>query len=292
MLYSYNVYKDKVMEILQDKLGTENVCLTSVPKNNGVVLEGVQLNMGNNMASPILYFNESQEVFDDADVERFVEEAVRFFNSEETFPTDAVMNFRDWSIAKDNLRAKVINYEANKEYLADKPFVRFLDLAVAFQVSTEGILPRGEEGVITVNNSILKCWGVDTDTLYMEAMKNLEQTDYRICGIGTMMGFGTDGDEESLEDEMLCVATTYEGHGGAAVILSPVVLNEACKKMRSKKVYILPSSIHELLLIDCEKADVSHLRTMVADVNASVLDAQDRLSDTVYIFENGMVKVA
>ena len=59
MRYSFNIYKEKVLENLQNKLGEEKVRIVEIPKNNGVKLTGVQLNMGTYMASPILYFNES-----------------------------------------------------------------------------------------------------------------------------------------------------------------------------------------------------------------------------------------
>ena len=62
--------------------------------------------------------------------------------------------------------------------------------------------------------------------------------------------------------------------------------------MQCNRFYILPSSIHEILLVDCDKAELSALQNMVRDVNRTVLDAQDVLSDTVYIFENDCVKVA
>ena len=292
MRYSFNIYKDIVLKNLQNKLGAENVNLVTVPKNNGVKLQGVQLNMGINMASPVMYFNTAEECYDDLDVMRFVEEAEKLFHSAATFSSEAVMVLRDWEIAKKGLRAKMINYVANKEYLKDKPFVRYLDLAVMFQISTTGIVCGCEDGVITVNNSMMKCWGIDKETLFTEAMKNLEQSDYRICSMSNMMECMVFDNGGSLSDETFCVATTYEGNGGASVILSTNILNKASERMNCKKFYIIPSSVHEILLIDCMKAKLEHLQVVVKDVNTNILDEQDVLADTVYIFDGGIVKIA
>ena len=292
MRYSFNTYKDMAFEELQRRLGEENVELVTVPKNNGVMLQGVQLKMESGMACPVMYFNNVKEVFDEADVINFVREAERIFRETESFSVDAVKKIRDWGIAKDVLRAKVINYESNKEYLTDKPFVRFLDLAVLFQISTAGIVRECEDGMITVNNNMMKCWGVDVETIYKEALNNLEQSDYRVCSMSSMLNmmvFDSDGD---LADETLCVATTYEGYCGASVILSNSILHKASELMKCDRFYILPSSIHEILLIDCTKAELKDLQKMVEDVNDSIVEIQDILSNTVYIFENGCVKVA
>ena len=292
MRYSFNTYKDIVLEELQDKLGEENVRFVEVQKNNGVKLQGLQLNMGTDMAAPVMYFHNT-ECYSDADVERFVEEAEKLFHSKETFSTEAVMAIRDWEIARTGLRAKVVNYEANKECLKDKPFVRFLDLAVIFVIATEGIVQGCEDGVITVNNSMMKFWaGVDEMVLHKEAIKNLEQSNYRVCSMSSLLDIMVFDNDESLADEKLCVATSYDGRNGACVILSPTILSEAIRRMQAERIYIIPSSVHEILLIDCAKVELVDLQHMVKDVNENFVDTQEILSDTIYIFEDGVVKIA
>lgn len=292
MRYSFNTYKDMVLEKLHKKLGEENVRFVEIPKNNGVKLQGVQLNMGTDMASPVMYFN-NMECYSDADVERFVEEAEKLFHSGETFSMEAVMAIRDWETARTGLRAKVVNYEANKECLEDKPFVRFLDLAVMFMIATEGIVQGCADGVITVNNCMMKFWtDVDEMVLYKEAIKNLEQSNYHVCSMSSVLDLMVFDNDGSLADEKLCIATSYDGRNGACVILSPTILNEAIRRMQCERIYIIPSSVHEILLIDCAKAELGDLQYMVRDVNETIVDTQDILSDTIYIFEEGVVKTA
>lgn len=293
MLYSFNSYKDMVVEDLQDRLGEENVAVITVPKNNGVKLQGVQLNMGLGMACPVMYFNEKKDVYDEADVMDFVDKATRIFHEAESFSSEVLMAIHDWELVKQIVLPKVINGTTNEETLDNKPHVRFLDLAVIFMIPTEGISADIAAGVITVNNSMMKQWGIANEELYMVAKENLQKSKYKVHGMTNVLSAVDEGEWETEEvDDILYMATTYDGNNGAAVILSTDFMKEAGRKMQCNRFYILPSSIHEILLVDCDKAELSALQNMVRDVNRTVLDAQDVLSDTVYIFENDCVKVA
>ena len=58
------------------------------------------------------------------------------------------------------------------------------------------------------------------------------------------------------------------------------ILKEPC--------YILPSSVHELLLIPASSVeDEDYLRSMVKDVNMNVMEAEDILSYNIYKVDEG-----
>ena len=56
-------------------------------------------------------------------------------------------------------------------------------------------------------------------------------------------------------------------------------------------LYILPSSIHEVLLLKDDEMPVDELRRMVRSVNRCVVDEMDRLSDEVYHYQRGSGKL-
>ena len=56
-------------------------------------------------------------------------------------------------------------------------------------------------------------------------------------------------------------------------------------------LYILPSSIHEVLLLKDDEISAEELRRMVRSVNRGVVDEMDRLSDEVYHYQRGSGKV-
>ena len=73
---------------------------------------------------------------------------------------------------------------------------------------------------------------------------------------------------------------------GAAVVDYPGFMDDIADKVGGD-FFVLPSSIHELLIIkDDGTQNFRDLETMVREVNASVVDSSDRLSDNVYHFDN------
>lgn len=58
---------------------------------------------------------------------------------------------------------------------------------------------------------------------------------------------------------------------------------------------ILPSSVHEIIVLPYNDEDVYALKDMVIEVNKSSLDNEDFLSDSVYLYkrnEEKLTKVA
>ena len=73
-------------------------------------------------------------------------------------------------------------------------------------------------------------------------------------------------------------------HGcGASVIISEQIRKDLCQRF-GQDMYILPSSIHELLLVPADgKVPVSELQKLVESVNRESVSSLDRLSDSVYL---------
>ena len=79
------------------------------------------------------------------------------------------------------------------------------------------------------------------------------------------------------------VAGNHHKNYGAAVILYEDFLEQFAKKINSD-FYILPSSIHEVILIPVgnDEEEVSHLKRMVFEVNHTELEEEEILSDSIY----------
>lgn len=71
---------------------------------------------------------------------------------------------------------------------------------------------------------------------------------------------------------------------GAAAIIDPNNMDLARSYMQDD-FYILPSSVHEVLLVKQNQMSVEELEDMVKTVNASAVALQDRLSDHVYKYD-------
>ena len=63
-------------------------------------------------------------------------------------------------------------------------------------------------------------------------------------------------------------------------------------KEQDRDLIILPSSVHELLLVpDHGGYDIEALRDMVREINREVVAQEERLSDEIYFFRRDIGKV-
>ena len=74
---------------------------------------------------------------------------------------------------------------------------------------------------------------------------------------------------------------------GAICILYPEVLKKFCVEKMIDGVFVILSSIHEVLLMiaDKNKADVEYIRRMIKEVNNENVSEVERLSDSLYYFD-------
>lgn len=87
------------------------------------------------------------------------------------------------------------------------------------------------------------------------------------------------GNEE--ESSLLYVSNDCGIDGAATILYAQDVLEELCNKR--KKIFMLPSSIHEFLIVADEKEyNVEQLKCIVREVNQTALEPGDFLSDSVY----------
>ena len=82
---------------------------------------------------------------------------------------------------------------------------------------------------------------------------------------------------------MAVVSNTYKCKGASA-ILNKEALREYAKANNTDKVYFIPSSIHEGIIIPgTHKNDIDDLTAMVKEVNSAEVDEVDRLADKAYV---------
>ena len=81
------------------------------------------------------------------------------------------------------------------------------------------------------------------------------------------------------------IMTNTKGINGFSTVLYPGVL-ESFTGFGRKNLYVLPSSVHEALLLPADGAMApQELQEMVREVNGTVVEETDILSDTVYYYD-------
>lgn len=182
-----------------------------------------------------------------------------------------------WDKVKDRLYLRLFGNVNDGIYrkMADLYIVPYI------QVTTD------DSGTTRVTPELLNCWGVDEDEVFRVAKIN-QETLRPVCVSSMAELLGLDDDPLGLY-----VIGTKSGILGAAAIL----YNGVAKMVKDLigDFYLLPASIHELIAVPKALGkDIESLVEMVGIVNGSEVEAEERLSNSVYEFDfnnNCLVKV-
>ena len=237
------------------------VIIAPVLKNNGLKLTGITIKT--DQASPTLYLvSVPEEHRNPFMVPRIADEILeKAQNFEDAAPVVELTGLME------RIMPRLVNYGWNIELLGTLPHRRFLDLAVTYAIDV------GENASCRVSNEM----GFTEEELYNAAMENARNHGYSIRSLSEIV---KDRAMIEIPNEPLpmLVVTNRSGLYGAYAMLDNEVLKEL-----GEKFYILPSSIHELIVIkDVESVD--ELRELVKAVNSSNVPLEEWLSESVYVF--------
>ncbi len=267
----------------------------SVDKNNGVTLEALLVKKSGLNLSPTIYLNSYYE--DHLDGENLHDVAGRLVRDyRAALPEEGIdiSFFLDYERVKERLAFKLISAELNTELLESIPHVPFLDLEIAFYYSVE--VSRMDGGSILIRNSHMEQWGVSTEDLMRDSLENTPRILPGNCrDIFSMMEKVCPDKAGTLSDDMkdlgLYVISNERLTLGAAVMLYPGMMEEV-SDLLGGNLYIIPSSIHELIAIsDRTEAHSQYLKDMIRLVNRTQLPPQDILSDSLYYFDRETGKI-
>lgn len=207
---------------------------------------------------------------------------------ESGFDMEAFMDFKS---AKANILFRVVGFEQNSRRLSEMPHVRFLDLAITFYYMLEQKEGSDMAASIQIQNDHLELWQVDTGMLYDIAIKNtVKKMPVRLRAVFDVLteALQIEGpDMRSGQKGNMYVLSNEKNFYGAAAIYYPGVLKEAAERFDAD-LYILPSSVHEVILLPINKedeSDVSYFNEMIKDINLAHVAAEEVLSDHLYYYD-------
>lgn len=199
------------------------------------------------------------------------------------------IDFESLEGVKDRLSVQVLNGNWNQDKLRAIAHRRIpeTDLAVVYRIEVASN-SNGLES-IKVTNKMLENWGISEDQLYQAALEqNMKKYPFIITDFSQffLMEDPVPGKfpDKMRGNEFYCL-TNGNTVNGAAAILYPDLLKSIGDKFQSN-YFILPSSIHEVLLLkDDGKKGVKELQEMVESVNRESVPESDVLSDHVYAYD-------
>ncbi|SEA18518.1 hypothetical protein SAMN05216349_10663 [Oribacterium sp. KHPX15] len=203
-------------------------------------------------------------------------------------PDINIDNLMNYDHMKSKLTMEVVSAERNADMLRNVPHEQMEDMAVVYRL----VLSESTDGrsSILVTNNLMNQFGITHDQLREDAMKNApEIRPSEIKGMCEVMNELMGHDlmpELSPQDEQMFVASVPDKVHGAGVIAYPNFFEEAAEKLGGD-YYVLPSSIHEVLLVrDNGQMTSKELEAMVRDVNATQVAPEEQLTDHVYHYDS------
>lgn len=193
-----------------------------------------------------------------------------------------VEEMSDW----ENVKGKIVPRFASNCLRSDRNYMDFVchssffDLVLTFHVQ----LDEGHSA--TVNPSMLKKWDVTLEELEEVAWNNIAFTHVvePVDKVLKESGMAQEGVELVQDTVPLYMLSNHSKEFGAVHMFDNLVLTLLCDRMGEEIIYIIPSSVHEVLLLPGSVGYYMDIDAMVKVVNSTLCDTEI-LSDHCYVYD-------
>lgn len=289
MNMNYNDFKENLKEMVNHGLGRGlRASFSMVEKNNGKKEESITFYTEGARFHPTISLENLYEICrKSGDIWIGIQQFLELANTRGQ--SEVNENLRSWEKVKGKLSIRLVNYAWNRGRLRKMPHKRFHDLAVTFQIALNRY--GNDTASIEIHNEMMKSWKKNTEDLWITAMDNLFKENLQIRHMDDMIeelaGVRLDGEGKTS----FYVLTNDVQKYGAVGIFRIDLLMELAKRVE-QNLYILPSSVHEVLLLpDNGENEAEGLKGIIREVNTKVVDRTDLLSNELYYFsrEGGVI---
>ena len=257
---------DCIMDYLPDEFRECRCEIQTINKINGsreaIIIQDPDLKYE---GVPNIYLDDFYEMYRDCgDMDLVMRSAADFYVTGIHIGKKYIEKLKE--SGSENIIMVLVNADMNQAILKDAPHRRILDLAVFYRRMIE--CDDGSFNLVTVKNDEAKALGLTENDLFFLARANtvrLLPTDVQSLG----------GNVEVLSND--------RGILGASAVLYEQVLQELAERQKTD-LYVIPSSIHEVITIPAGEADAGMLKEMIRNANRTVVRGKDILSDNLYHF--------
>ena len=261
-----------------------NAEINNVVKN-GVNKCGLTIKTESNIAPTVYideYLNSTEGELDDA-----INEIIETYNkAKKNTPNINTEKLMDWDWVKDRLQL-CIQRKGNEDIVKED----FLDLEMYVRVKVS------DGGSFKVKPVHLEKYGIEKETLFIVAKECTEnwftcQTMFDMLKslMPENLNDFDDFDVNMMGAVPMYVLTNESKTHGASVMCFEKKLKIVADKLNDD-LYILPSSIHEIIVVPAKGNEEERLTEMVKKVNATQVDEEEQLSNHIYYYDRAANKV-
>ena len=233
-------------------------------------LDSISLIGENIKMSPTLYFNNMYDYYNGTDA-AIEELALKAFETmiEGVKQTEVTEELPDKEKFVENIFFQVINTEKNKTYLLEVPHREYLDLSIIYRYAVN--LSDNDIATATINYILMDEFKLTEEELYEAAYKNTRRLLKPKVTSPGMSG-------------LYMISNDLNIFGANGILYKDIVAKEA-KKINTD-IYLIPSSMHELIIQPVsDTLKPQDLKEIIKDANEHVIDPEDYLSDSLYIYK-------
>ena len=186
---------------------------------------------------------------------------------------------------KENIFFELVNEELNRDRIEKMPHRKVLDLAMIYRVLVDSNEAGGVHSY-EITDTHLREWEMTEEELYSIAMENTPRVfPEKALGIGDFFMEAGCGLPAYDGIPMIILTNKEKIYGAGALLYSDTIKSIA----KTKDIYVIPSSIHEMLLIP-DNVSVDFLKSIVREVNDTQVRDAEKLSYSVYKYstEDGL----
>lgn len=226
---------------------------------NGIARQAIIVEVGEQ--NPTFYINET------VSLEIQLENILNHLSSE--LLTFDLSFLNDYESVKNLVFPCICKHGNLGKDIVSKPI---LDFDFYIRVSVEN------SGTIAITNQLLENWEVDFDTIAKNAFENMINDSVSI-DMNELFG-------NFKMPEKMFVITNNKNRFGASAILNTLLLDEISDRLNSD-LFILPSSIHECLVVSAECDAAEYFLHMVKTINSdeSIISPLEVLTNSVYRYD-------
>lgn len=244
--------------------------------------------------SPTLYLDEiyqdwnQEKISFEQMLKQLVDQYVKYLQVKSSDIDPSMIN-REY--IKSHVCCILIHPQKNADFLINIPHKEFLGLAVCYRCD------MGKNYAFNVNNHMMKGFNIDLEELDTWAKRNTKVLKPSILSDMDEMMFAMAkkaGIPEELTNVLMMavgatktkVVTNAEAYYGASALLFEDTLFSFAEIL-GKNYYIIPSSVHELILMPGEDNQIPEqkLVDMVREVNNDMLSSREFLTDDIFYYD-------
>lgn len=280
--------KNNIKDYLPDSFKDATVDIQKVKKNNGVELNGLTVRKTGQKISPVLYLDQhyrnlQQGLTNIQDICKNVAEGIT--QNQRSFDVNDIL---DPEKIKDRVTFSVIGAKNNISMLQDMPHRIKDDMAMVYRIIVNQ--ENQEVGSVKISDQLAESLNLNEKDLYNMAMENTPklfpaQFQSMFDVLKKMMPEMAEMMEPNIFEDYMYVLSNEQNIDGASALFYPGVQEEIYKHM-GKEYYVLPSSIHETMIVPKNASmNATELKNMVMELNGTKVSPDEVLTDSVYEYD-------